>query len=644
MKSAALVALLGIELLAAQSDRARRFRPEDMFNVRRVGAVTWAPDGRHVAIELSKPARWLDSVPTSDISVLDVTARTLRRLSPASDLYVGFFNTVWSPSGRRAAFLSVDAHAVVGVWIWTAGTTAARRIADIDVRVGNGEPPIAWLDDERLIVMAWDVGAVKSGLLHVRILRGQQLIDAAKRGSDNREPSVSIVESGRTPPEAPPSVRMISIDLTTGARKTLARGRIHRPSVSEDRCCINFLRQAPGPPGQPVASYIEIATKANDADPAYTAVNWGTERHTIDARTGGELPPAAAPKPRPPAKLDVPSTPPQPGARQLAASPKGDAALYVATGTDGSRLWVAGGGGRPLTSSLEIWRANQWMSTIKLGRAEPLTYTSTDGVSLNAWLLLPPDHIAGTRVPVVTVVYPGTVHGSSVPASFSPFQANFEHPQLLAALGYAVLVPSMPEPKNPSDSHALEPLLSGVIPAIDAAVERGFADRDRVAILGQSDGGFAVLGLIVQTNRFRSAIASAGFSNFVSLYGTFYGQHRYGDGGRPEAAQVFRMLQHEQGAMGLGGPPWAEPGRYRANSPIHLADKVTTPLMLIHGELDFIPIQQAEEFFTALFRQDKRATLLRYAGENHTIAGRANVLDMWRRLEAWLAETLSPRE
>ena len=45
------------------------------------------------------------------------------------------------------------------------------------------------------------------------------------------------------------------------------------------------------------------------------------------------------------------------------------------------------------------------------------------------------------------------------------------------------------------------------------------------------------------------------------------------------------------------------------------ANKVETPLLLIHGELDFIPIQQAEEFFTALYRQDKRVTLLRYAGE-----------------------------
>jgi dipeptidyl aminopeptidase/acylaminoacyl peptidase len=63
--------------------------------------------------------------------------------------------------------------------------------------------------------------------------------------------------------------------------------------------------------------------------------------------------------------------------------------------------------------------------------------------------------------------------------------------------------------------------------------------------------------------------------------------------------------------------------------------------MLVHGDLDNIPIQQAEEFYTALYRQDKRAALVRYQGEWHTIASRANVLDLWRRMGAWLEETMA---
>jgi dipeptidyl aminopeptidase/acylaminoacyl peptidase len=61
------------------------------------------------------------------------------------------------------------------------------------------------------------------------------------------------------------------------------------------------------------------------------------------------------------------------------------------------------------------------------------------------------------------------------------------------------------------------------------------------------------------------------------------------------------------------------------------------------GDMDFVPVQQAEEFFTALYRQDKHARLVRYHGEWHTITNRANVLDMWKRMADWLLETMAPR-
>ncbi|HKU75428.1 MAG TPA: prolyl oligopeptidase family serine peptidase [Pyrinomonadaceae bacterium] len=615
--------------------QTRTFRPDDMFQLRRVGATAWAPDGSYAAIEFTKSSRWLDSVPAYDLSLLDVKTRTLRPLSPKSTAYVGFFNAVWSPDSQRVAFLSIDRNAVVRAWVWTVGTATPSVVPNVEPRIGLGDPPIAWVDGDRLAVMSWEPGAVRSGLYHVRILRGRNVATAWQQAFDGKSASVSVLESPSQQETDSPSVELLTVDLRTGARKRLARGRIHSLSVAADGCCITFSRNK----REPVAAYFEKAERAGDADAGYSAVNWGTERHTIDARSGAEREkPPAINKPSDP-KPNLPA-PPQPDARVLSTAPKSDAALYIANGPTGSQLWLSGGAGRPLTSYSPIWHANEWMKDVKLGRAERLSYKATDGTALNAWLLLPPNHVTGTRVPVVTIVYPTSVYGSNEPLSFSPYRVNFEHPQLFAALGYAVLVPSMPEIKNPSDSHALEPLLNGVIPALDAAIAHGAADPDRIAVLGQSDGGFAVLGLITQTKRFRSAIASAGFSNFASLYGTFYGQYRYGDSGRPEAAQILRMLQMEKGSMGMGGPPWQHPDRYRENSSIHRANKVETPLLLIHGELDFIPIQQAEEFFTALYRQDKRVTLLRYAGEGHTISDRANVLDMWQRIERWLSETM----
>jgi len=281
------------------------------------------------------------------------------------------------------------------------------------------------------------------------------------------------------------------------------------------------------------------------------------------------------------------------------------------------------------------------MAEIKLGRAEAIRYVSEDGAPLIAWLLLPPEFEPGNRpIPMVTIVYPGTVHTTSQPTSLSLITNGFYlHPQLFAASGYAVLLPSMPAPAI--GSHSLSLLTKGVLPAVDEVIARGIADAKQIAVVGHSGGGFATLGLITQTNRFRSAVASASYSNMVSLYGTFYGQYRDGDAGDPQAAQVLRMLMLEKGFMGLGGPPWQAMERYEKASPILQVDKVQTPVMIVHGDRDFIPIQQAEEFFTALYRQGKRSVLVRYHGEGHGILNRANVLDFWERFRWWMAETMN---
>ncbi len=618
----------------------RSLRPEDLFHVRQVGATAWSADGRLATIELSRPGRWLDtSLPSSEIALLDVKTNTLRTVSSNATRYLGFFSSVWSPDGRRLAFLSVDASAVIQAWIWTVGAGAPQPVRGLDVRFAFNEPSMVWVDNDRLALSAWDVDAEKSGPLFFRVLRGANSAAQWKRALEAQSASVSVLESGRSAIGEGPSGRLVLVDLHTNTRATLARGNIHRLNLSADRRQLTFLKERPG---TPIASYFEFGS---DVEKAYAAVNWGTERHVIDARSGAKVDSLSilVETPKPSTRIDSTIPPPRADARRLSTSPDGAAALYLATIADGTHLWLCGGDGRPMSRCSEIWRANEWMQEIKTGRVESINYNATDGTPLTAWLLLPPDHVTGTKLPVITHVYPGTIYNSRQPASFSLYRTDFNHPQLFAALGYAVLLPSMPEPKDPADAHTLTLLANGVLPAVDAVFARGIADPDRIGLIGQSDGGFATIGLITQTNRFRSAIASAGFSNLISLYGTFYGQNRYGDSGPPEKGQQLRVLQMEKGSFALGGPPWVKNDLYRDGSPIFHADKVQTPLMLIHGDLDNIPIQQAEEFFTALYRQDKRARLVRYHGEWHTISNRANVLDLWKRIAEWLSETMAVR-
>ena len=90
----------------------------------------------------------------------------------------------------------------------------------------------------------------------------------------------------------------------------------------------------------------------------------------------------------------------------------------------------------------------------------------------------------------------------------------------------------------------------------------------------------------------------------------------------------------------MGVPPWKDPDRYIRNSPLTYASKVTTPLLIVQGDMDYVPIQQGEEFFSALYRQNKPASFVRYWGEGHILESPANITDLWTRLFAWLARYL----
>jgi dipeptidyl aminopeptidase/acylaminoacyl peptidase len=625
---------------ALQLTGQRTFRPEDLFRIRRPATVTWSPSGRYATVELTRPGRTLDGTPSAELALIDLSTRELAIISSSSPDYLGFFNSVWSPNGRRLAFLSVDSNGVVRAWTWRPGTTTATPISGLDVHVGFLDSPIVWADDNRLGIAAWEPGARKLGGFYLPILKGKNAPDEWRHAIEGKSAAVSVLDSeGKDESIEPANTRLWSFDLRTNARVSLARGDIHRMKTSPDGRFISFLRGTSLNSAKP---YFDSA----DVDAAYAAANWGTDQHVIDSRTGQEVPRSSMAdgvKPPPTPQLAIPS--PRSDARRLSLAPTGDTALFVANAADGTRLWLVSIGAQ---TPKELWHANEWVKEIAIGKAEAIQYNALDGTKLTAWLLLPPrfspNSATPAKLPMVTVVYPGTTWGTNPPSSFSIFTSEFEHPQLFAALGYAVLRVSMPEPKEAAEALWAIHFANGVFPAVDAAIARGIIDPDRIAIQGQSNGGYAALSLISQAGRFRSAIASGAPNDFASFYGTFYGAYRLGDSGDPRAGQLLRMLQFEKGVYQFGVPPWSARELYTVNSPMSQVDKVETPVMLVQGNLDFVPIQQGEEYFTALYRQGKRAEFVRYQGEWHTISNRENVLDLWMRIKYWLAETMAPRK
>ena len=618
------VALLVSAVTAAQA-QSRVMQPEDLFRFARIGAIAWSPDGARAAVEIHQPCPWLGSnIPTARIAVVDAASAALRVITPTVPRVVGFFGPAWSPDGRRLAFFSVDDAATVQAWVWSRGPGAPRRLGNLVVADGLVDPPRAlWIDGDHVVLRLRNPGE-PGGPLYFALQRGRNVADAWQRARSPANAVVSVFESGRrdAATAAPaPLAHLASIDVRTSKVVHLASGAIHAARLSADARTISYREESPALPAVPVATFFGPDAKG---EAIYDPVNWGTAIRSIDARTGAAVPVPAAAAPTQPAATTAQAE--RPSLRAV-----NDPAM-------GTTLMLRRAG----QPDVPVWTGNTWIRTLAFGRAEPMAYRSTTGAALTGWVLFPPGHVAGRPLPVVTIVYPGTVYRDRVPYSVDPFAADFEAPQLFAARGFAVALPSMPDGDNPLQTHALDALANGVVPFVDLLVERGIADPRRIAVLGQSAGGWSTLGLIGRTDRFRTAIASGSYSDLVSLYGTFYGQYRYGDAGSAQRAQLLRMLQFERGYYGAEAPPWEQPERYRVNSPLWSAPSVQTPLLLVHGDQDFIPIQQAEEFFTALYRQDKRVQLARYAGEGHTISARGNVLDLWRRFEAWLRETMPP--
>ncbi|WP_421933604.1 alpha/beta hydrolase family protein [Phenylobacterium sp.] len=90
----------------------------------------------------------------------------------------------------------------------------------------------------------------------------------------------------------------------------------------------------------------------------------------------------------------------------------------------------------------------------------------------------------------------------------------------------------------------------------------------------------------------------------------------------------------------MGAPPWADPQRYLRNSNLFAADRITAPVLLIHGETDEENIAQSQELFSALYRQGKDAQMVTYRGEGHVSASPANIADFYGRIFDWLALTM----
>lgn len=265
-----------------------------------------------------------------------------------------------------------------------------------------------------------------------------------------------------------------------------------------------------------------------------------------------------------------------------------------------------------------------------------VSHRGPDNQALTSWLFTPPAPSMGRPPPLVVVPYPGQTFGARPAASEPQALMTAVNVQVLVGAGYAVLMPSLP--RRPGQE-AAEGLGAQIESAIDAAALTGRFDPERIAVWGHSFGGFGALAAATQSDRFAGVIGSNGVYDFASHWGAFTPFQRLSPSDLLSTYSNIGGVETAQG--GMNAPPWTASQRYSRNSPVFAADKITAPVLLITSDLDYVPITEAEMMFSALYRQNKDATLLTYIGEGHVLSSPGNLRHLYAQVLPWLDRVFS---
>lgn len=242
--------------------------------------------------------------------------------------------------------------------------------------------------------------------------------------------------------------------------------------------------------------------------------------------------------------------------------------------------------------------------------------TADDGATIRSWLALPDDAGADRPAPLVAWVHGGPV------GSWNDWSWRW-NPWLLVERGYAVL---LPDPAI-STGYGRDFLRRGhadwgnrpytdVMAAVDGAVDRPDVDGDRTALMGGSFGGYMANWIAGHTGRFRCIVTHAGLWALDQFQGT-------------TDMPPWWELEF--------GDPYADRSRLLEHSPHLHVGSITTPMLVIHGELDHrVPIGEALRLWTDLRRHDVESKFLYFPDEHHWILKPQNARLWYETVLAWL--------
>lgn len=264
------------------------------------------------------------------------------------------------------------------------------------------------------------------------------------------------------------------------------------------------------------------------------------------------------------------------------------------------------------------------LSDMDLGKSEMWSFKSADGTEIEGTLTLPPNFDPSKKYPLIVYYYGGTT--PSTHTNHSPYS-----PTLFASYGYVVYT------VNPSGTigygqefsarhvnawgeRTADEIIRGTELLCDS---HSFIDRKKIGCIGASYGGFMTQLLQTKTDIFAAAVSHAGISNITSYWGEGYWGYSY------NAVAAARSY------------PWNNSRLFIENSPLFHADKIHTPLLLLHGSVDTnVPIGESIQLYNALKILGRDVEFVTVDGENHIIMDFQKRTQWHATIMAWFEKWL----
>lgn len=636
-----------------------RWTPELAFTIKRVGSVAISPDGRWAAVEVSEPvtqaelSEWRTSVHVYPIG--RAGPRTASRVeTPAS-------SPAWSPDGRWLAFAS-SRSGKRNLWRVALGGAPAVQLTDVAGELGefrwspNGrriayvltDPPTEEKRDARVVgeahrfarLYSLDVEGEAAGRA-ARLLTPQDVQVGGHVGAGlsgpafDWSPDGSAIAFAHSPsPFGDDWVRadVSVVDVATGRVRPLAATPAAEGGVAwspDGRWVAVTVSDAPATYALTfrvvLVSPADRAARplAESVDRRPAIVGWtGDARAVVISEARGTVSRLSALPVDGAAAVDL-----SPDTLMVSAPVLNRTGTYVGFVSEAPDRAP-----EPYVSRLAPFvpmrvAARQSLPAIPFGRTDAIRWRSFDGREIEGLLTYPVGYRPGSRVPLLMILHGGPP--SSFTRTFTGGVSSYPIASFASA-GFAVLRPNVRGSTGYGREFRYANLrdwgggdFRDAMAGIDALVQCGIVDADRLGVMGWSYGGYLTAFTITQTTRFRAASVGAGITNLVSYVGV---------------ADIPGFI-----ISYFGGEFWDAPELWHARSAVLNVKAVTTPTLIQHGENDLrVPISQGYELYTALKRRHVPVTMVVYPRQGHGVGEPKLQLDVMRRNLEWFQRWVMP--